>query len=150
MLSRSELMVFINRVSFSMSVTSAFRLSWTKRLDGADRVRDGRAAPSGSRRARETSWRRDAGQVRMNARTSSSFSASVLVKLREARSTVSNSGPLPSPNVAAAAESCRIISLPRAPLPSSALAPASSRWSSVPSLLTPLGPSASDRSRRLA
>ncbi len=148
MLSRSELMVFISLVSFWTSVTSACRLSCTNVF----------TVPTESATACSAFWISARSETRdaetparslTNARTSLSLVASVSVNWASSV-TVSNSGPAPSPNVAAAAESWRIISLPRWPWPSSAFAPASSRWLRVPSLLTPLGPSASARSRMLA
>ena len=85
----------------------------------------------------------------MKARTSRSLLPSTCENFASCV-TVANRSPLPWPNVSAASESRVSIWLPSRPSPFRFLAPAWSRWSRVPSLFTPLGPSASERSRRLA
>ena len=142
----------VSRLSFSSSIAPitdvrlrtllarASRLSWTKPS----------TLPTAPATAATACWSSSlsAARVRetparslMNARTSLSFSASVVVN--SARwVTVSNNGPAPSPKAFTAAESSRSIALPFAPCPWKAFRPAFSRLSSVPSALTPLGPSA--------
>ena len=93
MLSRSELMVFISRVSFSTSVTSACRLSCTNVFDRADRVGHGAASAFWSSPRSATSDGRDAGQVlHERPRPACRWSASVSVNCASSV-TVSNSGP---------------------------------------------------------
>ena len=141
-------MVFMTRLSFSMSVTRARRLSLTK-LSTVPTARATELSAAWSSWRSVTRLLETPARSATNARTSSSLRASVSVKIASC-STVSNRSPLPSPKVVAASERLRSIWLPRAPLPSSAFAPARRVRSRVPSALTPLGPSAEVRSRSAA
>ncbi len=136
------------RVSFSMSVTSASRLPSTNVFTVPTARATELSARSSSTRSL-TSADDMPDRSRMKARTRRSFWPSASVNCASSVTDAKRSS-LPLPKVSLAAERFRSISLPSSPCPLRAFADASSRWLRVPSLLTPFGPSASDRSRRLA